>query len=143
MESFGLDAFPWEETDSFEEDGDSVIVNGYNELTAKLAQGLDIRLNHIVTQIEYTDRDITIRTSNGETFTGSAAVVTLPLGVLKKDYVKFKPNLPFEKISVISRLDVGNLNRFWLIFDKPFWNLSQFVYGLALNSSTEKMVLFY
>jgi len=56
--------------------------------------------------------------------------------------VKFTPSLPFDKINVISRFDVSNLNRFWLMFDQPFWNISQYVYGLTTNSSTEKWSYF-
>lgn len=40
-----------------------------------------------------------------------AVLMTIPLGVLKKEKVKFDPQLPEWKTSAIKRMGFGNLNK--------------------------------
>ena len=51
------------------------------------------------------------RGSAGETFEGSAVIVTLPLGCLKRGDISFEPSLPEWKTDAIIRLGYGNLNK--------------------------------
>lgn len=51
------------------------------------------------------------RGSAGETFEGSAVIVTLPLGCLKRGDISFEPSLPEWKTDAIARLGYGNLNK--------------------------------
>ena len=48
-------------------------------------------------------------------------VVTLPLGVLKKGSVVFRPALPESKRLAIARLGMGLLDKLWLRFPRAFW----------------------
>lgn len=47
----------------------------------------------------------------GERITGSAVIVTVPLGVLKGGDIKFRPALPDWKLTAIDQLGNGNLNK--------------------------------
>lgn len=104
-------------------EGDFRIADGYSRLVESLADGLDIRLNKPVERIAYTADSVMITTPD-ETFQASAAVVTLPLGVLKAGDVVFDPPLPEAKRDAIHRLGAGLVNKIILKFDAPFWDES-------------------
>jgi monoamine oxidase len=108
--------------------GDSVFVDGLGALTAKLAEGLDIRLGQVVSRIEYGGDGVRVETSAG-TIEGERAIVTLPVGVLKTDAVKFDPPLPERKRLAIQRVGMGDLTKIVLEFDEPFWPKNQYVFG--------------
>lgn len=48
-------------------------------------------------------------------------IVTVPLGVLQKNSIKFTPNLSAEKTSAIQRLGSGVMTKLWLQFPEAFW----------------------
>jgi monoamine oxidase len=62
-----------------------------------------------------------------------AAVITLPLGVLKAGSVKFLPSLPQEKQAAIHRLQFGNAVRIVLCFRRPFWPERNFGFVVAVG----------
>lgn len=110
----------WDSDDGF--DGEDVIfLNGFDEVAQNLARNLDIRLEHIVEKISYDEGGVTVETDQGK-FTGEIAVVTLPLGVLKKGTVEFEPSLPKRKQKAIDNLNMGVLDRLYLKFPKAFWS---------------------
>jgi len=111
--------------------GDSVFMNGFNEIVQPLAQGLDIRLNCIVEEIDYSTKDyIMVKTSQGE-FKADKVVITIPLGVLKSKKINFLPSLPTSKEEAIERIGFGNLTKVILHFDEVFWPENQYVFGYA------------
>src|SRR5205085_9642216 len=67
-------------------------------------------------------------TSRGD-FNADAVIVTLPLGVLQQDAVRFTPPLPLEKRDAIGRLGMGALSKIVLHFDQPFWPRDQYAFG--------------
>jgi len=48
-------------------------------------------------------------------------VVTVPLGVLKRDVLRFSPALPPGRRAAIERLGFGSYEKVALRFDEPFW----------------------
>lgn len=55
-------------------------------------------------------------------FTADAAIVTVPLGVLKRqDGLVFQPPLPAKKRAAIERLGFGCLNKVVMLFPHCFW----------------------
>ena len=57
-----------------------------------------------------------------ETFRGSHAVVSVPLGVLKSGDLKFEPALPEAKLQAIDRLQMGDLEKVVMVFGERFWD---------------------
>jgi monoamine oxidase len=108
--------------------GDSVFAEGFGSITDALAEGLDVRLGHVISRIEHGPPGVTVTTSAGR-FEADVAIVTLPLGVLKAGGVEFAPRLPGVKHQAISRLGMGHLAKVVLRYDKPFWRRDQYVYG--------------
>jgi len=115
-----LSAQYWNSDELFPGD-DVLFPNGYDAVTNLLAQGLNIRTKHIVTGIEYGDRQVTVKTNRGD-FTAERVIITLPLGVLKSGKVSFKPSLPDELIKTIRKVEMGTINKAVLVFPKAFWN---------------------
>lgn len=99
---------------------DVTFPQGYDELAAGLAAGLDVRRKHVVTRIGYDNGGVAISTDRGE-FAARYAVITLPLGVLQSDTVAFQPALPASKSEAIGRLGMGVLDKVYLRFADPFW----------------------
>lgn len=97
-----------------------IILNGYDKIPQGLATNLNIQFNTIVSHIDYRQKEIAITTNQG-IFEADKVIVTLPLGVLKKESVTFNPPLPNEKQSAINHLTMGFLNRIILRFPKTFW----------------------
>jgi monoamine oxidase len=58
---------------------------------------------------------------DGAVLDGSHAVVTVPLGVLKRGAPQFAPALPAEKAAAIERLGFGRYEKVALRFRTPFW----------------------
>ncbi|MEU3642162.1 FAD-dependent oxidoreductase [Lentzea sp. NPDC034063] len=104
--------------------GDSTLHQGYQSVVDALADGLDVRLGHVVTHVEegqvFTDQGM---------FAADKVLVTLPLGVLKAGAVEFWPPLPEAKRSAIARLGFGTLNKIALHYSAPFWPTDQYVFG--------------
>lgn len=109
-----------------------MIKGGYDTVLRNLAKGLDIRLNHVVTEVLYGPEElgasrkdgkyVKVSTSTGSEFTGDAVLITVPLGCLKAETIKFSPSLPDWKVSSINRLGFGVLNKIVLEFPEVFWD---------------------
>ena len=57
---------------------------------------------------------------NLESFAANAVVITLPLGVLKADSVRFEPPLP-EKQRALASVETGHVTKVVLRFRESFW----------------------
>ena len=102
--------------------GDDVLFpDGYGRIAEHLARELDVRLSHRVQHLEYGDDGVTITTDQG-TFDADYAVITLPLGVLKKGVVTFNPALPTDKQDAIITMGMGLLNKVFFRFPSVFWD---------------------
>ncbi|XP_039146721.1 polyamine oxidase 3-like [Dioscorea cayenensis subsp. rotundata] len=143
----------WDEEDLLP-GGHGLMVRGYRPVLNALARGLDIRLHHRVTKIFRGKKGVEITVENGKTFVVDAAVITVPLGVLKANSIKFEPRLPDWKEEAIADIGVGTENKIALHFDKVFWPNVEFLgvvsstsygcsYFLNLHKATGHPVLVY
>jgi polyamine oxidase len=64
---------------------------------------------------------VRVRCGDGTSEEGSHVVVTVPLGVLKRDALRFTPALPPDRRAAIGRLGFGRYEKVALRFDEPFW----------------------
>ena len=127
-----LSLMSWDEGVDVYGYGDSVLAGGYGPLTAALAATLDVRLDKVVRTIDATDPGhVRITTDDAEVVVADAAVVTVPLGVLKRGSIEFVPPLPHHKQAAIDRLGVGVLAKLVLRFDRTWWREDQYVFGVA------------
>ncbi|KAK6115262.1 hypothetical protein DH2020_007531 [Rehmannia glutinosa] len=109
-----------------------MIKGGYSAVVESLGEGICIHLDHVVTDISYRTKDceasdklhknVKVSTSNGKEFSGDAVLITVPLGCLKAETIKFSPPLPQWKYLSIKRLGFGVLNKVVLEFPEVFWD---------------------
>lgn len=101
--------------------GDVLFPDGYGALIDHLAEGLDVRLGHAVSSINWQSSSVKVQTSQGA-FAADHVLITVPLGVLKAGGVSFTPALPQAKRDAISKLGMGVFNKCFLQFDEVFWD---------------------
>ena len=80
-----------------------------------------MRTSETVSAIAHNE-DGVIVTSNGADAHFDTVIVTLPLGVLKRNTVAFTPPLPSDKQAAIAQLGMGTLDKLYLLYDQPFWD---------------------
>lgn len=103
------------------------ITNGYDALPKSLADGLAIEFNTPVTAIVERDGAIVVRTRD-KSFQGPAAIVTVPLGVLKSGAITFDPPLPDGHAQAINALGFGVLSKSFFRFDHRTWKADNAFY---------------
>jgi monoamine oxidase len=119
MEASHLSLWYWDDVQEFS--GPHVIFpEGADQLTSRLAEGLDIRLGQAVCSINSRPGHVQVVTNRQE-FIAHRAVVSVPLGVLKQNSIKFTPELQPRKKQALNRLQMGILNKVYLRFAQPFW----------------------
>jgi len=101
---------------------DALFPNGYAEILPALAGDYAVALGRVVTAVDADADGVTLRMASGPAHRAEAAIVTLPLGVLKQDAVRFDPPLPAAKRAAIGRLGFGALDKLYLRFDDVFWD---------------------
>lgn len=95
-----------------------------------------------------------VTVNDGRTFVADAAIITIPLGVLKAKSIKFEPKLPDWKEAAIADIGVGVINKIVLHFEKVFWPNVEYLgviadtsyacsYFLNLHKATGHSVLVY
>ncbi|MDJ0877144.1 MAG: NAD(P)/FAD-dependent oxidoreductase [Halieaceae bacterium] len=102
--------------------GDDVILHdSYAALVEPMAAALDVRLNSVVTDITCAGDAVRISTS-GAGYSAEQVIVTVPLGVLKQQRIRFQPALDESHQRAIDALGVGLLNKLYLRFPDRFWS---------------------
>lgn len=102
-------------------EGDEVVFpDGYDVLSERLADGLDVRLEHIVTRVDWSDDGVWVRTPHGD-FSGDTTVVTVPVGVLQAGTMEIVPPLPPVNAEALGRLRMNAFEKVFLRFPARFW----------------------
>ncbi|MFI6433464.1 flavin monoamine oxidase family protein [Rhodococcus oryzae] len=121
--------------------GDEVVFpRGYDEIATRLAEGLDVRLGHVVDRVAHDANGVRVHTDHG-VFGADHVIVTLPLGVLQSGAVTFDPPLPAAKQEAIGRLGMGVYNKLYLRFDTQFWDDAELIAQFGLPN--EPMAAWY
>ena len=94
---------------------------GYASVITALAPGIDVRLNTEVMSIEVEEHGVRVACSDGSVEFSSHAIVTVPLGVLKRGSPRFTPPLPAAVQRAVEKLAFGRYEKIALRFEKPFW----------------------
>jgi monoamine oxidase len=99
-------------------DTPSRILSGYDTIVnwlASQASGAKILLNTLVEEVRWREGYVQI---NG--FEAEHAIITLPLGVLQAETVRFFPDVP-EKRTAVQQLIMGQVTKIILSFRSAFW----------------------
>lgn len=99
---------------------DALFTQGFGVVADYLARDLQIEREQVVHSVNWSGSGVLVQTERAE-FHADAVIVTLPLGVLKAQTVRFTPPLPAAKSRAIEALGMGVLNKCYLRFPKAFW----------------------
>ena len=121
------------------------VIGGYQQVPRGIWQyptKLDVRTYKAVSEIVYNPGDsqnttVEVVCDDGDVLEADRVVLTAPLGVLKEQSIRFEPELPEWKLGAIQRLGYGTLNKIILVFDQPFWNVDQDMFGLLRQAEVE------
>lgn len=100
---------------------------GYRSLVDAMAAGVEVRLGVEVAELSWSADGVTVHSGAGSAEAASQVVVTVPLGVLKRNRPRFSPALPGHRTAAIARLGFGRYEKVALRFEEPFWRAA----GLA------------
>jgi monoamine oxidase len=107
---------------------DAVLANGYDKIAEGLSEGLTILTKVVVNRVEHSSKGVSISFA-GQVLEADYAICTVPLGVLKAGSITFSPRLPDAKRSAIDVLGMGLLNKTYLLFPEPFWEVTIHNFG--------------
>ena len=98
---------------------------GYGAVVAYLVKELEkesvpILLSHRVEHIEWKKGEGKVF-ANGLCWQGKKVLITIPLGLLQRESIRFEPALPQIR-EAASALGFGNVIKIILQFNKPFWH---------------------
>jgi phytoene dehydrogenase-like protein len=82
----------WNETDYGGHYFGDVPVGGYRRVVEAMATGVDLRLGADVAEVAWSHSGVRVGNSDGASEEGSHAVVTVPLGVHKRNVPRFHPH---------------------------------------------------
>lgn len=86
-----------------------------------LAKEVNVTTNWVARKISYGNNQVKVYSTNKQLIVAKAAIVTLPLSILKSDDIIWDPALPPLKKQAITNLAVGHLCKVVLTFEKRFW----------------------
>lgn len=100
--------------------------SGYRSFVEALEElatqaGAQFRFQAPVRTIVWRKGGVDVALERGETLEAQAALVTLPVGVLKSGGVRFQPDLPAAKQRALARIENGHAHRAVFWFHEPFW----------------------
>ncbi|GJE38826.1 flavin monoamine oxidase family protein [Methylobacterium persicinum] len=96
--------------------GTDLWVDGYGDLVARHFAHLPVKLNCPVLSIDWSGPGIRLQTEQG-TVEASAAIVTVPVGLLKDGSLAFRPNLPDASRTALAGLSMGAYTKIALRLD--------------------------
>lgn len=101
------------------------IRNGYSALIHHLEKKVQstggiIILSSPVNEIQWSDGKVSVSIPDGHVYEADKVIVTIPLGVLQKDVIRFSPSLPKHEKS-FKNIGFGGVIKFLFEFNHPFW----------------------
>ncbi|KEP75344.1 amine oxidase [Microbacterium sp. SUBG005] len=124
----GMDGLGAHGLDDDTVNGDEVVFpQGYDELATHFAEGLDVRLDHVVARVRWSPEGAEVETDRG-TFRARHVVVTVPVGVLHAGGLVFDPALPETHARALRLLRMNAFEKVVLRFAERFWDAG--VYGI-------------
>lgn len=95
---------------------DYILPEGYGRLVARHGVGLPVALATPATRLRWDGKGVAIETPRG-TLSAKAAVVTVPVGVLKAGGLRFTPDLPGNIQDALDGLRMGALTKIAVRYD--------------------------
>ena len=99
--------------------GNAFCKEGYGTLLAYYRKDVPVKLNTIVSEIKWGGKGVQVTTNKG-TINAKACIVTVSVGVLRAEKIKFSPPLPTSKYKAFEGITMGTSNRVLMQLKKKF-----------------------
>ncbi|MBI2785047.1 MAG: FAD-dependent oxidoreductase [Legionella longbeachae] len=119
----------------------AILPQGYFQIFQHFSKNIPIHLNQIVLQVNYGKDTVEVITQN-KVYHAKQVIITVPLGVLKANAMIFHPSLPKDKKEAISKLQMGNFEKLYLLFDRVFWDKDKEWIGMLPQNKNEAFNIF-
>lgn len=120
--------------------GSDLWVDGYGDLVARHFAHLPVRLSCAVTSIDWSGRGVRLGTHSG-TVEAAAAIVTLPVGVLKSGRPAIAPALPGATQAALDGLSMGAYTKIALRLDRA--RIDPEAFGDAVSLATGGPTIYF
>lgn len=100
---------------------DLILPDGYDQIPRVLSNDIKIQYQAYITEISEKEKSVQLRDATGQTYECDYVILTVPLGVLKQEKIKFTKPLPEWKNKAIQDMGMGNLYKIAMKFDEAFW----------------------
>lgn len=101
------------------------VESGYQSLIDAIVRecrdlGCKVRLSSVVKTIHWKTHQVEVRCTNGKSYTAEKAVISVPLGILQKNKLRFSPAMPVKQ-NAAKALGYGYVIKILLLFRTKFW----------------------
>lgn len=110
------------------------IKGGMQALASALVDRTNPMFNITVAAITRTTNGVDVATDR-RTISADAAIVTVPISVLKSNGIAFQPGMPQQHRAVLSAMEMGNMLKVWLRFPKMDWGFNHTVVSFCRGSA--------
>ena len=119
--------------------GEALVVGGISQIfDAILAETpLDIEYENVVEIIEQDEAGVSVTCTNGKCYRADFCVVSVPIGVLKTETIKFVPPLSVEKQMALDHFDSHLMNLVILWYPFVFWPEGYNFLGVTHDTASE------
>lgn len=80
-----------------------------------------ITYNSPINSIEYSGDKVVVTTVNGQVREADKVILTVPLTILKNDFITFSPELPSDKKTALSQVDMPDGIKVFIEFSEKFY----------------------
>ena len=77
--------------------------------------------NSPITEIDYTGAQVSLKNNQGETFNADKVLVTVPLPILRNNFIQFNPPLPSNKVAAINNIGYPDGIKAFIEFSERFY----------------------
>lgn len=117
---------------------DLLVPAGYGTLVAKHGAGLPVTLGTAVTQIDWSGPGVAVTTTAGR-IRARAAIVTVSVGLLQAEAIRFVPALPAGTRDALGGLRMGALSKVALRFDGARFGLTPHLFLSDTSTSGDSV----
>jgi monoamine oxidase len=89
-------------------------------LAGRLGPNVTLQLNAPVRQVRWRGGHVALELDGGHRIEGRSAIITLPLGVLKRGTVAFEPALEAQA-TALTQIEMGHAHKVIIAFQRPPW----------------------
>lgn len=115
-----------------------IVPGGYGALAEKTGADLGARLGMRATAVDWSGSGVTVKTDKGD-IRARAAIITVSIGVLQANGIRFTPNLPQDVQRSISGLRMGALTKIGLHFEDTRFGLMPHQFLAEIGNPAEAM----